>query len=81
MTHVPTAGDLARYDQAHAASSQLLDALIETHAEAITEDGQRELRTAALAHFLRHHVTRTTCAELLATAIDRTVHQGGPSRV
>jgi hypothetical protein len=75
----PTAGELAAFDQARTGCADLIDALIDTHRHVIATQGQRELHTVGLAHFLAHDVTHISCAELLAVSIDRLAHTPTPS--
>lgn len=66
-----TAAETAAFDQVHATYGEIIDALVARHRAAVTEDGNRELRTAGLASFLNTDITRRTVAEMLAVCIDR----------
>lgn len=75
----PTAGELAAFDQARTGCADIVDTLIATHRDVVDTLGQRELHTVGLAYYLAHEVTHTTCAELLAVAVDRLTYTPTPS--
>lgn len=67
----PTAAQIHHYDQVHAQLSATLDAMVLANADMRTDGKPREAVAAATAHFLLHDVSRATCAELCAIAIER----------
>lgn len=73
ITRPLRASELAAYDQAHAGRVDALDALTAVHLDMVDSEG-RELATVGLAYYLKHEIDDTSCAELLAIAIDRLAH-------
>lgn len=68
-----TPDQLAAYDQLLAGRAAQLDDLIDVCRE-LRATRPQEIVTAGTAHYLRHDLTPTLCAELLACAIDRLAH-------
>lgn len=67
----PSASEIAAFDQAHTTCAEIIDELIRAHRHIVNDEGNRELHTVGLAHFLAHETSHKTCAELLSVAVDR----------
>lgn len=80
MSHKPTPADLARYDQAHASTTQYLDVLVSALRDLIEQGIPRPVAVVGLAMEIlepgpdadsRIRFDQGDLAQLLAVAVDR----------